>query len=90
MSEYTPDERRMKLIYIADAEGPRDDDEAAIEAGDEFDRFISRVRDDARSGALIRGAEIGWDAAVNAMQYEDGTRPELVEVVNPYRHKEDA
>ena len=50
--------------------------------------LIDGFREDARTGALIRGAEIGWDAAVSAMQFEDGTKPDLVSVVNPYRQKE--
>lgn len=30
-------------------------------------------------------AATGWDKAVKAMRYEDGTPVELVTVVNPYR-----
>lgn len=50
--------------------------------------LIDGFRKDARAGALIRGAEIGWDAAVSAMQFEDGAKPDFVSVVNPYRQKE--
>jgi len=36
--------------------------------------------------ALIReSAAIGWDAAVAAMTYEDGSPVEIVAMVNPYR-----
>lgn len=30
-------------------------------------------------------AAVGWDAAVAACRYEDGTPVEFAEVVNPYR-----
>lgn len=34
----------------------------------------------------LRGAAaVGWDAAVAAMRYEDGTPLEIVSMVNPYR-----
>jgi hypothetical protein len=35
--------------------------------------------------AQLEGAAIGWDAAVAAMSYEDGTPVEVVSMVNPYR-----
>lgn len=35
--------------------------------------------------ALREAAAIGWDAAVAAMKYEDGTPVEIVSMVNPYR-----
>lgn len=34
---------------------------------------------------LREAAALGWDAAVAAMRYEDGTPVEIVNVVNPYR-----
>ena len=36
---------------------------------------------------LRAAAAIGWDAAVAAMQYEDGTPVEIVTMVNPYREE---
>ena len=30
-------------------------------------------------------AAIGWDAAVAAMRYEDGTPVEIISMTNPYR-----
>lgn len=30
---------------------------------------------------------IGWDAAISAMQYEDGTPVEIGTNINPYREK---
>ena len=30
-------------------------------------------------------AAIGWDAAVAAMRYEDGTPVEIISMINPYR-----
>ena len=85
---YTPDENTVKsawseFLYLQSHGMKHVDD-----SGAEFDRFIARIREDARAGALIRGAEIGWDAAVGAMQFKDGTRPDFVEVVNPYKKKE--
>jgi hypothetical protein len=41
-----------------------------------------RKRDAGRAHA---GACVGWDAAVNAMRYEDGTTVEIVAMTNPYR-----
>ncbi|MBT2587916.1 hypothetical protein [Arthrobacter sp. ISL-95] len=35
--------------------------------------------------AIITGAAIGWDAAVAAMTYTDGTPVELAVNINPYR-----
>lgn len=37
---------------------------------------------------LREAAAIGWDAAVAAMKYEDGTPVEIVSMVNPYRVSE--
>jgi hypothetical protein len=42
------------------------------------------VRDD-RTSALREASAIGWDAAVNAMTYEDGTPVEVASNQNPYR-----
>lgn len=39
----------------------------------------------AENDALREAAAIGWDAAVAAMKYEDGTPVEVVSMVNPYR-----
>jgi len=36
-------------------------------------------------GRLRDAAAIGWDAAVKAMRYEDGTPVEIVAMTNPYR-----
>ena len=82
---YTPSLEQMREWHVS-ADHTGNKSRAEYEA--EFDRFIDRVRKDARAGALFRGAEIGWDAAVDAMQFEDGTRPDFVEVVNPYKKKE--
>lgn len=38
-----------------------------------------------RAGAIQQAAAVGWDAAVTAMKYEDGTPVELAANVNPYR-----
>jgi hypothetical protein len=37
--------------------------------------------------ALREAAAIGWDAAVAALVYEDGTPVEVVHVKNPYREE---
>lgn len=37
-----------------------------------------------RMRLLQEGARIGFDAAVRSMVYSDGTRPEFIEVINPY------
>lgn len=37
---------------------------------------------------LREAAAVGWDAAVAAMRYEDGTPVEIVAMVNPYRNPE--
>ncbi len=34
---------------------------------------------------LREAAAIGWDAAVEAMRYEDGEPVEIVSMTNPYR-----
>lgn len=36
-------------------------------------------------GSIIKGAEYGWDAAVNALRFEDGSLPSIVVDNNPYR-----
>lgn len=89
---FTPTDTQVRDGYRFD---PMDDyydpENAGANArrnGRAFDRWLARVKKEASAGALIRGAEIGWDAAVNAMQFEDGAKPDLVEVVNPYRQKE--
>lgn len=38
-----------------------------------------------REKVLREAAAMGWDAAVAAMKYEDGTPVEIVAMVNPYR-----
>lgn len=38
--------------------------------------------------AFREAAAIGWDAAVSALRYEDGTPVEVVAMVNPYRYPE--
>ena len=38
--------------------------------------------------AAREAAAIGWDAAVAAMRYEDGTPVEIASMVNPYRTDE--
>lgn len=38
-----------------------------------------------RTEILRMGAEIGWDMAVSSMQYEDGTKVDIVHAHNPYR-----
>ena len=82
---YTPSLGQMREWHVrADHTGNKS--RAEYEA--EFDRFIARIKEDARADALFRGAEIGWDAAVGAMRFEDGTKPDFVEVANPYRKKE--
>lgn len=45
----------------------------------------SKMNEYERTEILRMGAEIGWDAAVSAMQYEDGTPVEIVHAHNPYR-----
>lgn len=89
---FTPTTDQVRDGYRLD---PMDDYHDPVNAGANaerngraFDRWLARVKEDARAGALIRGAEIGWDAAVNAMRYEDGSALDVVEVVNPYRQKE--
>lgn len=37
---------------------------------------------------LREAAAIGWDAAVAAMRYEDGSPVEIAESLNPYRTEE--
>jgi hypothetical protein len=39
----------------------------------------------ARAEALRKAAAVGWDAAVAAMTYEDGTPVEVAQNSNPYR-----
>ena len=94
MSEepFTPTTRQVRDSYRFNPEDdyydPVNAGANAERSGRAFDRWLSKVKEDARAGAMIRGAEIGWDAAVDAMQYEDGTKPDFVAVVNPYRQKE--
>ncbi|MDL5351178.1 hypothetical protein [Microbacterium sp. zg-YB36] len=38
-----------------------------------------------RAASQQAAAAIGWDAAVAAMRYEDGTPVEIVSMKNPYR-----
>jgi len=43
------------------------------------------MTDYGRMVALREAAACGWDAAVKAMRYEDGTPVEIVKMVNPFR-----
>lgn len=36
-------------------------------------------------GAYFCDCSCGWDAAVAAMRYEDGTPVEIISMTNPYR-----
>lgn len=56
---------------------PRD---ATVAVGDE----VRRQRKDL-ANVFREVAATGWDGAVRAMRYEDGTPVEIVAVVNPYR-----
>lgn len=56
---------------------PRD---ATVAVGDEV-----RSRRKNLANVFREVAATGWDNAVRAMRYEEGTPVELVAVVNPYR-----
>lgn len=89
---FTPTDTQVRDGYRLDPEddyyNPLNAGANAERNGRAFDRWLAGVKKDARAGALISGAEIGWDAAVWMMQFEDGTKPDVVAVVNPYRQKE--
>ena len=46
--------------------------------------LIARLRE-AEANCHRACAAIGWDAAVAAMRYEDGTPVEIISMTNPYR-----
>lgn len=62
---------------VAYAETPEERDDA--------EREIRQMLADAKSAAITEAAAVGWDAAVAAMTYEDGTPVELAKNINPYR-----
>lgn len=50
----------------------------------EIAALIARLRE-AEANCHRACAAIGWDAAVAAMRYEDGTPVEIISMTNPYR-----
>ncbi len=43
-----------------------------------------------RERLIRQAAAMGWDAAVKAMRYEDGSPVEIVSMVNPFRDENES